>query len=640
MRFGIWKLMVNKLAKRWLLVLAALALSLSSFSPQLLAGKPTSLIEEPAKLSGYKSEDVMIPMRDGVKLHAQFWRPHDQKQDLPIIMFRSPYGFTKEGIEDNLNKDGYYGLLAADKYIFVFQDIRGRFLSEGTYVTLRPKNSDPKGIDESTDTYDTIDWLVKNIPQNNHKVGVTGVSYSGWTAAMATINPHPALKAVSSQASPEDMFIGDDFSHNGAFRLDYAWSWVSALESDGKTMQPFDFGTADAYNWYLKQTDLATLDQQHLGHKVPSWQNFVEHPNYDSYWNGSLTSEVMSQKVVIPNLIVAGWYDQEDFYGPLEIYKNQEKGDDESLNYLVVGPWNHGGWRGEGAEYGPFNLGSATGDYFRSEAELPWFQYWLKGEGKLEQPEALVFQTGSNKWQKLDSWPAKNNVIPRNLYLRAGGKLSFEPPQEGEAAAATFISDPANPVPYRPKNQLKPVMTEGSTWRTWLADDQAPFASRNDVLYWETGPLPADITISGDVAAKLFASTTGKDADWVVKLIDVYPSDEQTPIEIRGRQRMIANDVFRGRFRESYENPMPLKPGAVLDYNIDLHYASHVFKKGHKIAVQVQSSWFPLISRNPQNWVPNILRAKPEDYKVQTHSIYHTPENASAISVMMPEGDK
>ncbi|MGY8986277.1 MAG: CocE/NonD family hydrolase [Sphingomonadales bacterium] len=639
MRFENWTLMVSKSAKRWLLVITILALPLSSISPQLLAAKHILLVEGQGKLSSYVSEDIMISMRDGVKLHAQVWRPRAQEQDLPIIMSRSPYGFTKEGIANELNKHGSYGLLAADKYIFVFQDIRGRFGSEGTFVTMRKKNSDINGVDESTDTYDTIEWLVKNLPKNNHKVGVTGVSYSGWTAAMATINPHPALKAVSSQASPEDMFIGDDFAHNGAFRIDFAWSWVAALESDGKTMQPFDFGTTDAYNWYLEQTDLATLDEQHLGHKVPSWQNFVEHPNYDSYWNGSLTSQVMPQKVAVPNLIVAGWYDQEDFYGPLEIYKNQEKGDDESLNYLVVGPWNHGGWRGEGLEYGPFNLGSATGDYFRSKAELPWFQYWLKGEGKLEQPEALVFQTGSNKWQKLNSWPAKENVVTRNLYLRAGGKLSFEPPQRGEATAATFVSDPANPVPYRPKTELKPFLTEGSTWRTWQADDQAPFARRNDVLSWETDPLPVDVTISGDVAAKLFASTTGNDADWVVKLIDVYPSDEQTPAELRGRQRMIANDVFRGRFRKSYEYPEPLKPGEVLDYNIDLHYASHVFKKGHKIAVQIQSSWFPLISRNPQNWVPNILRAKPEDFKVQTHSIYHTPGNASSISVMMPEDD-
>lgn len=620
-------------------VAATLAFSFGSLSP-VLADATTGPIAEQIESRAYVSEDVMLPMRDGVKLHAQVWRPADQMAELPIIMMRSPYGFSKERITVALKADGSYGYLAEDGYIFVFQDIRGRFSSEGDYVTLRPTKTTAGGIDESTDTYDSIDWLVKNLAKNNGKAAVTGVSYGGWTAAMATIDPHPALKAISSQASPEDMFIGDDFAHNGAFRLDYAWSWVTALESDGKTMKPFQFGSDDAYDWYLKQTDLATLDQQQLGRKVPSWQNFVEHKNYDDYWKRSRPSHMMPAKVAVPNLIVAGWYDQEDFYGPLEIYKNQEKGDDNGLNYLVVGPWNHGGWRGEGASYGPFELGSETGTYFRSKVELPWFQYWLKGEGTLEQPEALVFQTGSNHWQSLGSWPLEGKAEVRNLYLRAGGRLSFEPPQAGEAPAASFVSDPANPVPYRQRADIKPFMTKGSTWSTWLADDQSSFASRNDVLFWESDPLPADVAISGDVAAKLFASTTGRDADWVVKLLDVYPADEQTPAELRGRQRMIANDVFRGRFRKSYENPEPLQPGAVLDYDIDLHYASHVFRKGHKIAVQVQSSWFPLISRNPQSWIPNILRAKPQDFQAQTHNIYHTAENASAISITVVESDK
>ncbi|MEH6790832.1 CocE/NonD family hydrolase [Parasphingorhabdus sp.] len=622
-------------------VAAALALSFASLAPLLAASAAAPATEQAAPATfaseDYAGEDVMIPMRDGVRLHAQIWRPAPSDAELPIIMMRSPYGFSKERIADALQQGGSYGYLAADGYIFVFQDIRGRFSSEGEYVTLRPRKSTAGGIDESTDTYDSIDWLVRNLPENNGKAAVMGVSYGGWTAAMATIDPHPALKAVSSQASPEDMFIGDDFAHNGAFRLDYAWSWVTALESDGKTMKPFQFGSEDGYDWYLRQSDLATLDEQHLGRKVPSWQNFVEHKDYDDYWKRSRPSHMMPAKVAVPNLIVAGWYDQEDFYGPLEIYKNQEKGDEDGLNYLVVGPWNHGGWRGEGASYGPFELGSATGTYFRSEVELPWFQYWLKGEGTLDQPEALVFETGSNQWQRLASWPIREKAVSRNLYLRSGGKLSFEPPQAGEAPAATFVSDPANPVPYRERSDIKPFMTKGSTWSTWLADDQSSFASRNDVLFWESDPLPADVTISGDVAAKLFASTTGNDADWVVKLLDVYPADEQTPAELRGRQRMIANDVFRGRYYKSYENPEPLEPGAVLGYDIDLHYASHVFKKGHRIAVQVQSSWFPLINRNPQTWVPNILQAKAADYKVQTHSIYHTPDNASAISVTVAE---
>ncbi|MDT9600693.1 CocE/NonD family hydrolase [Sphingosinicella rhizophila] len=593
----------------------------------------TDQVPPDMEAAGYVGDDVMIPMRDGVKLHAQVWRPKGVTEKLPILMSRSPYGYGVGRLDRTFGPGGSYGDLAADKFIFVFQDLRGRFGSEGEYVTLRTTKTTPDGIDESTDTYDSIEWLVKNLPDNNGKVGVFGVSYGGWTAAMATINPHPALKAVSSQASPEDMWMGDDFLHNGAFRLDYAWSWVSALETDGRTMKIFDFDKEEGFTWYLKQTDLASLDKKALGRTMPSWQNFVNHPNYDEFWKKSVTSRMMPQKVGTPNLIVAGWYDQEDFYGPMTIYENQEKGDEKGLNYLVVGPWNHGGWRGKGLEYGPFQLGAETGTWFRKDVELPWFRYWLKGQGQLNQPEALVFQTGSNQWQRLKSWPPEEGVTTRNLYLRAGGKLSFEAPSAAEAAAARFVSDPANPVPYRERAAIKPFLSEESTWSTWIADDQAPFAKRPDVLFWQTEPLTEDIVLSGDIVAKLFASTTGSDADWVVKLVDIYPTDDSVPAELRGRQRMIANDVFRGRFRESYEKPRPITPNKVLDYRIDLHSASHVFKKGHRIGVQVQSSWFPLINRNPQTYVDNVLKASPADFKAQTHAVYHNAAYPSAISV-------
>ena len=599
--------------------------------PQTAPQRSAEVQAAPQATSGYVAQDVMIPMRDGVRLHAQVWRPAGSSEKLPILMTRSPYGFTPERIERGLSTGGGYGELAQDHFIFVFQDIRGRFGSEGEFVNLRPSKTSPDGIDEATDTYDTIDWLVQNIPDTNGRVGTFGVSYGGWTAAISTINPHPALKAVTSQASPEDMFIGDDFHHNGAFRLDYAWSWVSTLEADGRTMNSFDFGTDDAYDWYLKQTHLATLDQQKLGRSMPSWQNFVSHPTYDAFWKNGRTSWMMPAKVAVPNLIVAGWWDQEDFYGPMQIYANQEKGDDRGLNYLVVGPWNHGGWRGEGGSYGPYEFGQATGDWFRETVELPWFRYWLKGQGTLDQPEALVFQSGSNRWQRLASWPAAA-ADQRTLYLRAGGRLSFDPPELGEVADR-FVSDPANPVPYRDRANLKPFMQPGSNWSTWLADDQAPFAKRNDVLFWQTEPLTEDVTIAGDITASLFASTTGTDADWVVKLIDVYPDEQATPAEVRGRQRMVANDVFRGRFRTSYERPQAIEPGKVLPYIIDLHSASHVFKKGHRIAVQVQSSWFPLINRNPQTFVPNILKAKPADYRAQTHAVFHDQAHPSAIQL-------
>ena len=596
------------------------------------AADPTHQVAAGTIIASYVGDDMMIPMRDGVKLHVQVWRPRDNHSPLPILMSRSPYGYSMAQVTSVLTTS--YKELAADGFIFVLEDIRGRLGSEGSFVNLRPRKTIANGVDESTDTYDTIGWLVANLPANNGKAGVFGVSYGGWTAALATIDPHPALKAVSSQASPNDMFIGDDFLHNGAFRLDYAWSWVTALETDGRTMKPFDFGgETDAYAWYLKQHDLATLDRQQLGTSMPSWQNFVSHPTYDAFWKTQRTTSSLARRVATPNLIVAGWYDQEDFYGPMSIYRSQERGDTKGMNYLVVGPWNHGGWRGPGATYGPYDLGEATGAWYRSKVELPWFHYWLKGEGKLDQPEALVFQTGSNRWQRLGSWPLKRGTTARSLYFHAGGKLSFDAPARGESVADSFVSDPADPVPYRDRALIKPFMSKASTWSTWIADDQAPFTQRKDVLFWQTDPLTDDITISGDIAAKLFASTTGSDADWVVKLVDVYPTDDSVAPALRGRQRMIANDVFRGRFRTSYSTPKAITPNAVLDYRIDLHSASHVFKRGHRIGVQVQSSWFPLINRNPQTYVENILRAVPGDFKAQTHAVYHTPRQASAITV-------
>jgi putative CocE/NonD family hydrolase len=603
-------------------------------APAVMAAAPA--VEAQRAASAYVRQEAMIPMRDGVKLHVDIWRPRNATGPLPILMTRSPYGFTPERIASSLAKTGSYGDLAADGFIFVFEDIRGRFGSEGDYVTLRPRKTTPNGIDESTDTYDTIDWLVKSVSGNNGKVGVFGVSYGGWTSAMATIDPHPALKAVSSQASPDDMWLGDDFHHNGAFRFDYAWSWVSALEADGHTMKPFDFGGQPAYDWYLEQHDLATLDQQKLGHSMPYWQQFVQHPDYDGFWKATRTTNLMPAHPTVPDLIVAGWWDQEDFYGPMSIYARQEPGDTDHKNYLVVGPWNHGGWRSDASTYGPYELGSPTGAWFRASVELPWFRYWLKGEGKLDEPEALVFQSGSNHWQRLSSWPPKQGVITRKLYFHANGRLSFTPPTASETDADRFISDPANPVPYRDKAALSPVMAQGSTWPMWIADDQAPFAKRKDVLSWRTAVLDHDVTLSGTIVAKLFASTTGSDADWVVKLIDVYPDDAATPADLRGRQRMIANDVFRGRYRKSFEKPEPLSHG-VLDYAIDLHSASHVFQKGHRIAVQVQSSWFPLIDRNPQTWVPNILTAKPGDFVAETHAVYHSPRYPSAIEVSIAD---
>jgi putative CocE/NonD family hydrolase len=589
------------------------------------------LIPPNAQIGDYVGTNIMIPMRDGVKLHAEIWRPKNVATTLPILLQRSPYGF--ELPTDQRFFAVQFKELAKEGFIFVLEDIRGRFGSEGQFVMLRPKATKPGAIDEATDTYDSIDWLIKNVAQNNGKVGIFGVSYLGWTTAMSTINPHPALKAISVQASPEDMFIGDDFHHNGAFRLDYGWEYAAALETNGRTMKAFSFGSDGPYDWYRKQDQLATLDQKFLGQKLPTWQNFVEHPNYDAYWRAGVTTAQMPLHVTVPDLIVAGWWDQEDFYGPLTIYAREQQNDPENLSYLVVGPWNHGGWaKSDGRSYGPFEFDSATADYFRGQVEVPWFKYWLKGEGTLDQPKALVFETGSNQWHHYGAWPPREGISTQSLYFHADGKLSFAAPSEADEKPDSFVSDPAKPVPYRAP-PIIPTMSQKSTWPTWLADDQAPFSKRADVLTWQTDVLQNDVTIRGNVLAKLYASTTGSDADWVVKLIDVYPSDDATPAPLRGRQLTIADDVFRGRFRESFEYPEPIMPGKVLDYSIDLHSASHVFKKGHRIEVQVQSTWFPLIDRNPQVFVANIFKAHREQYKAQTHSVFHSGKYPSAVVV-------
>lgn len=591
---------------------------------------------EAATIGSYESSDVMIPMRDGIKLHAQIWRPHGKTAKLPMLLQRSPYGFGLDRVKQQF--DGELKELSEEGFIFVLQDIRGRFESEGDFVMLRPKATRETPIDESTDTYDSIAWLVKSVPENNGNVGMFGVSYGGWTTAMALVGPHPALKAVSVQASPEDMFIGDDFHHNGAFRLSYGWEYCAALEGDGRTLTPFDFKGEDTYSWYLRQGQLSAIDRGSVGHTLPTWQNFVAHPNYDAYWKAEVTSTQLPAQVSIPNLIVAGWWDQEDFYGPVTIYKQQEKGDAHGRNFIVIGPWNHGAWAGgEGTHYGPYDLGSATSTYFRKQVETPWFKHWLKGQGALTQPEALVFETGSNQWRSLDAWPPRKGVARRHLFLHGSKGLSFEPAKQNDTAPDQFRSDPANPVPYR-ERPIAPMWVETSTWPIWLADDQRPFVGRPDVLVWQTPVLDKDVVLRGDITAQLYASTTGTDADWIVKLIDVYPDDQTTPEALRSRHLMIANDVFRGRFREGFEHPRAIPAGKVVQYSIDLHSASHVFKKGHRIAVHVQSTWFPLIDRNPQTFVPNIFEARPADFKAQTHAVYHTKQYPSAIVMDVADG--
>ncbi len=597
-------------------------------APSVAGASDAAQLSSGQRVGDYKREDVIFPVRDGVKIHAQVWRPVARKGPLPILLQVSPYGYDLEQVRKLF--DGEFSDLARDGYIFVLEDIRGRFGSEGNFVMLRPVAKTKRDTDQSTDIYDSIDWLTKNLPSNNGKVGMLGASYLGWTTAMSTVHPHPALKAISVQASPEDTFVNDDFHHNGAFRLQYAWEYAAFLEANIRGLSPFDF-KEDPYFWFLKQGRLSTMDSKMFGRSLPTWQEFAGHPDYDAFWKGNITSHRMPDKVAVPNLIVAGWWDQEDFYGPMTIYKKQEEGDANGRNFLVVGPWNHGGWmRPSWDHFGPFDLGGDTATYYRQKAETPWFRHWLKNDTPLDQPEATVFETGSNTWHSYSAWPPKDGIAKRALYLHPNGRLSFEPPAANEAPFDRFVSDPANPVPYRAL-PIAEVITGNSAWSTWLADDQAPFAKRPDVLSWQTDVLQDDVTVRGDTLAKLFASTTGSDADWIVKLIDVFPSDAATPADVRRRQLMIANDVFRGRYRNGFEHPQPITPNQALDYTIDLHSASHVFKKGHRIAVQIQSSWFPLIDRNPQTFQPNIYKASPDTFKAQTHSVFHTRAEPSAI---------
>jgi len=585
----------------------------------------------------FDKTEVMIPARDGAKLHTEIYTPKNAGEPLPIILERTPYGLNDDE-KGYSRKLGRYAEMIPDGYIFVFQDIRGRYGSEGKFVMQRPVRDpkDPKAIDEGTDTYDTIDWLVKNVPHNNGRVGLLGISYGGWLTVMGMLDPHPALKAVSEQASPADMFLGDDFHHHGAFRLSYGFEYSTMMETD-KTNFSFQFDRFDTYDWYLRLGALSNANKNYIHGMLPTWNDFVAHPNYDTFWTQQAMPFILTRPKVL-NLNVAGWWDQEDFYGPMKIYELLEKNDPDHLNYLVAGPWNHGGWsHGTGQSLGPIPFGSDTALYFRQKIEAPWFAYWLKNKDSLPLKEALLFQTGSDTWVQFDSWPPRNAQM-RRLYFREDGNLSFDAPTSDSAQAFdSYISDPAHPIPYRnrPIDMTYPADHPGG-WYTWLVQDQRFVDNRPDVLSWQTGELKEDVTLAGQVTAKLFASTTGSDSDWIVKLIDVYPEKFPQDWKLSGYELMIAGEVFRGRFRNSFEKPEPLTPGVITPFTIDLHTANHVFKKGHRIMVQVQSTWFPVIDRNPQKFVPNIFQAKESDYQKATQRIYRSKRFPSSVEVSVP----
>jgi len=613
----------------------------------------------------FTKEDVMIPMRDGIKLHTEIYVPKQATEPLPFFLTRTPYGLSddKQGYSRLLN---LYREMIPDGYIFVFQDIRGRYGSEGRFVMQRDprdpsQKANPHSIDEGTDTYDTIDWLLKNVPNNNGRVGEAGISYGGWLTTMALLEPHPALKAVSEQASPADMFLGDDFHHNGAFRLSYGFEYAALMET-GKTNFQFQFNRYDTYTWYLELGPLSNVNAIYLHGKLPTWNNFVAHPNYDEFWKKQAFPRYLRNLTLkVPDLNVAGWWDQEDFYGPIRIYELLKAHDTRHDDYLAVGPWNHGGWaHGTGSSLGNVDFGSNTAEYFRAKIQAPWFKYWLKdrpGQGGGEPPlhTAVTFQTGSNEWKQWNDWPPRENIEERHLYFRADGKLSFDPPGVGGSAARaaagkagartrsanvasaqeafdSYISDPANPVPYRHR-PIEETYSAGSRWYWWLTEDQRFVENRPDTLTWETAPLTSDVTVAGDIVAHLFASTTGTDSDWIVKLIDVYPEKYAPKPAMGGYELMIADEVFRGRFWKSFEHPVPLVANQITPFRIDLHTNDHTFLKGHRIMVQVQSTWFPIIDRNPQKYVPNIFLAKASDYQKATQRIFRSKEHPSNVEI-------
>jgi hypothetical protein len=523
----------------------------------------------------------------------------------------------------------------ADGYIFVFQDIRGRYGSEGKFEMLHTA-PDAKGVDESTDAYDTIEWLIKNVPHNNGRVGMNGISYPGYLVTMGMVNPHPALKAASEQACMGDTWLGDDFFHNGAFRLSYGFEYTALLESSSENFN-FPFDRFDTFEWYLRLGPLSNVNEKYFHGKIPTWNNFVAHSSYDDFWKRRAVAYTLHEPTV-PNLNVAGWWDQEDFFGPIMTYGRLEKSDKKNHNFIVVGPWNHGGWGGgKGSSLGDIPFHSDTGVYFRQKIEAPWFAYWLHDKGTLPVKEATTFQTGSDAWTSYDSWPPRD-AQTKHLYFREDGKLSLEPPTtNAKDAADSYVSDPAHPVPYRsrPVDMTYPQDHHGS-WYTWLVQDQRFVDGRPDVLTWQTDTLQEDVAVTGDVVAKLFASTTGSDADWVVKLIDVYPEKVEEDWKLSGFELMVADEIFRGRYRKSFEKPEPITPNQVTPFTVDLHSTNHVFKKGHRIMVQVQSTWFPLYDRNPQKFVPNIFEATESDYQKATHTIYRSREHPSNVEVMVP----
>jgi len=612
--------------------------------------------------SHYTKREVLIPMRDGVKLFTAIYEPKDTKQKYPIMFDRTCYSIAPYGPDNFRTVLGPDELFAREGYIFVYQDVRGRYMSEGEYEDVRPyiPNKSGKQIDETSDTYDTVDWLIKNVANNNGRVGVYGISYPGFYTSMAGIDGHPAVKAISPQAPVSDWFHGDDMHHNGAFFLAQNFNFYAYFGQQRTTptgtndyLKPFPWGTPDGYKFYLQMGGLKNsgdLYWQKMGMRMKFWDQMMLHPNYDQFWK---------ERNILPNLkniraavmTVGGWYDDEDLYGALATYQAIERQNPGIFNVLVMGPWFHGGWaRSDGEWLGTAYFGSKTGVYYREHFELPFFNRFLKDKGDAaEIKEVNVFDTGANQWRDVPDWsPTASNDTA--LYLQSGGKLSYDKPPTlaSNGPYDEYVSDPMNPVPYTQKITLNYP-------REFMTEDQRFVAGRPDVLVYQTEPLTEDLTVAGNIKPEIFVSSSGTDSDFVVKLIDVFPDDYQYPetgnklpngdpermkppndsaacvFKPGGYQMLLRGEPFPARFRNSFEKPVPLTPNIAAKISFVMPGVVHTFKKGHRIMVQIQSTWFPLVARNPQKFMPNYKMGTDADFRKATERVYRTAANPSRI---------
>ncbi len=613
----------------WLLICAlTLCFSLFLLSPQAQQTAPFDVKER------YLKSEYQIPMRDGKKLFTIVYAPKDASQKYPILMQRTPYSVGPYG-EAYRPSLGPSPLFMQEGYIFVYQDVRGTFMSEGEFEDVRPHIANKKSnkdIDESSDTYDTIDWLIKNVPNNNGRVGVWGISYPGFYTATALMDPHPALKAASPQAPIADWFIGDDDHHNGAFFLFDCFTFnmffgMPRPQPTQNQFKGFDMGTPDAYQFFLDLGPIANAQEKYYKGKNKYWNDVTTHGTYDEFWQARSVLPHL-KKVTPAVMVVGGWFDAEDLYGPLSIYRTIEKNNPSAKNILVMGPWSHGGWaRGTGESLGAIRFDSKTGEWYRENAELPFFNYYLKDKGEMKLPEATIFLTGANEWKSMEQWPPKG-LQPRSLYFHQDGKLSFDAPKDAKESFDAYVSDPGKPVPYT--NEITNRRGTG-----YMIEDQRFASRRPDVLVYQTAALTEDVTLAGPLVADLFVSTTGTDADFIVKLIDVYPDNapnNSPSVKMGGFQMLVRAEVMRGKFRNSFSKPEPLVPEKPTEVKINLQDVNHTFKAGHQIMVQVQSSWFPLVDRNPQKFV-DIYKASEADFQKATHRIYHSSKLTSHLKV-------